>query len=157
MRRHPPAPGALALHHGALHSPGHDRILGTLTDGHVIADCVQFADAVQLLAPTRAWPRSKLLRPVRSVPRTSMSARVSCPYPGSLLTTALSCSRGGRGYASLCSEISDSLSWRRFYRIGPEQSVPDESTIRKITSRCGPQLIEDLNEQLPGKPIPLVW
>ena len=59
--------------------------------------------------------------------------------------------RSGLGYARLCAEIGDSLSWRRFCRIGLEQSVPDESTIRKITSRCGPTLIEQLNVELLGK------
>jgi transposase, IS5 family len=52
------------------------------------------------------------------------------------------------GYERLCVEVSDSLSWRRFCRIGLEASVPDESTIRKITRRCGPELVEALNTQL---------
>jgi transposase, IS5 family len=56
--------------------------------------------------------------------------------------------RSGLGYERLCVEVSDSLSWRRFCRIGLEASVPDESTIRKITRRCGPELIEALNAQL---------
>ena len=56
--------------------------------------------------------------------------------------------RSGLGYERLCVEVSDSLSWRRFCRIGLETSVPDESTIRKITRRCGPELIEALNAQL---------
>ncbi|MFN0090011.1 MAG: ISNCY family transposase [Acidimicrobiales bacterium] len=59
--------------------------------------------------------------------------------------------RTGLGYARLCVEIADSLSWRRFCRIGLERPVPDESTIRKITSRCGPELIEHLNRELLGK------
>jgi transposase, IS5 family len=59
--------------------------------------------------------------------------------------------RSGLGYSRLCVEIGDSLSWRRFCRIGLECSVPDESTIRKITSRCGPQLIEQLNVELLAK------
>src|SRR3954466_6445831 len=52
------------------------------------------------------------------------------------------------GYERLCVEVADSLSWRRFCRIGLEASVPDESTIRKITRRCGPELIDGLNVQL---------
>jgi IS5 family transposase len=52
------------------------------------------------------------------------------------------------GYERLCVEVSDSLSWRRFCRIGLEASVPDESTIRKITRRCGPELIDALNVEL---------
>ena len=52
------------------------------------------------------------------------------------------------GYARLCVQVTDSLSWRRFCRIGLEATVPDESTIRKITRRCGPELIEALNLEL---------
>jgi len=52
------------------------------------------------------------------------------------------------GYERLLVAVSDSLSWRRFCRIGLEVSVPDESTIRKITRRCGPELIEALNVEL---------
>jgi IS5 family transposase len=46
--------------------------------------------------------------------------------------------------------VADSLSWRRFCRIGLEVSVPDESTIRKLTRRCGPQLVDALNAVLLG-------
>jgi len=49
------------------------------------------------------------------------------------------------GYEKLCVEVTDSLSWRRFCRIGLEATVPHESTIRKITRRCGPELIDELN------------
>jgi transposase, IS5 family len=52
------------------------------------------------------------------------------------------------GYERLCAVVRDSITWRRFCRIGLEASVPDESTVRKITRRCGPELIEALNRQL---------
>src|SRR3954468_7677842 len=52
------------------------------------------------------------------------------------------------GYERLCALVADSITWRRFCRIGLEVSVPDESTIRKITRRCGPELIEALNCEL---------
>jgi IS5 family transposase len=52
------------------------------------------------------------------------------------------------GYERLCTMVSDSISLRRFCRIGLEANVPDESTIRKITTRCGPVLIEELNRVL---------
>jgi IS5 family transposase len=52
------------------------------------------------------------------------------------------------GYARLCAQVTDSITWRRFCRIGLEAAVPDESTIRKITRRCGPELIDALNAQL---------
>jgi transposase, IS5 family len=56
--------------------------------------------------------------------------------------------RYGLGYERVCALVSDSITWRRFCRIGLEASVPDESTIRKITRRCGPELIDGLNRQL---------
>ena len=52
------------------------------------------------------------------------------------------------GYEQLCVHVTDSLSWRRFCRIGLEAQVPHESTVRKITRRCGPGLIEALNDVL---------
>lgn len=56
--------------------------------------------------------------------------------------------RYGLGYGRLCADVADSISWRRFCRIGLEAAVPDESTIRKITRRCGPELIDALNREL---------
>jgi len=56
--------------------------------------------------------------------------------------------RYGLGYERLCAQVTDSITWRRFCRIGLEASVPDESTIRKLTRRCGPELIEALNIEL---------
>jgi transposase, IS5 family len=56
--------------------------------------------------------------------------------------------RFGLGYERLCRLVADSITWRRFCRIGLEASVPDESTIRKLTRRCGPELIDSLNREL---------
>jgi IS5 family transposase len=56
--------------------------------------------------------------------------------------------RFGLGYERLCRLVADSITWRRFCRIGLEATVPDESTIRKLTRRCGPELIEALNQEL---------
>jgi transposase, IS5 family len=56
--------------------------------------------------------------------------------------------RSGLGYERLCVEVGDSISWRRFCRIGLEMPVPHESTIRKITRRCGPELVDALNREL---------
>jgi transposase, IS5 family len=53
--------------------------------------------------------------------------------------------RFGLGYEQLCAGVADSLSWRRFCRIGLEARVPDESTIRKLTRRLGPDVVDDLN------------
>ena len=41
------------------------------------------------------------------------------------------------GYESLCREVSDSITWRRFCRIGLDGSVPHPTTLMKLTTRCG--------------------
>ena len=52
------------------------------------------------------------------------------------------------GFETLCAEVTDSLSWRRFCRIGPCDKVPDASTLMKITKRCGEGVVAQLNEAL---------
>jgi IS5 family transposase len=56
--------------------------------------------------------------------------------------------RYGLGYETLCKEVSDSFTWRRFCRIGIEGRVPDPSTLMKLTVRLGPELLEELNAEL---------
>jgi transposase, IS5 family len=51
----------------------------------------------------------------------------------------------------LCREVSDSLSWRRFCRIGLGEAVPHPTTLMKITKRCGPDTIDALNATLLAK------
>src|SRR5215210_6754646 len=41
------------------------------------------------------------------------------------------------GYRTLVAEVSDSIHLRRFCRISLSESVPDESTVRKLTRRIG--------------------
>jgi IS5 family transposase len=55
------------------------------------------------------------------------------------------------GYESLCREVSDSLSWRRFCRIPLDQPVPHPTTLSKLVRRCGPEVIEQLNAALLAK------
>ena len=52
------------------------------------------------------------------------------------------------GFETLCAEVADSLSWRRFCRIGPYDKVPGPSTLMKITKRCGEDAFGQLNEAL---------
>jgi IS5 family transposase len=52
------------------------------------------------------------------------------------------------GYESLCAEVSDSISWRRFCRIDIDGRVPHPTTLMKLTTRCGEQTIGALNEEL---------
>ena len=55
------------------------------------------------------------------------------------------------GYESLCTEVGDSISWRRFCRIGIQGKVPHPTTLMKITTRCGSEVIEQLNQALLAK------
>lgn len=52
------------------------------------------------------------------------------------------------GFAMLCREVTDSVSWSRFCRVPLGGSVPHDSTLKKIAKRCGPGAIEGLNEAL---------
>jgi transposase, IS5 family len=55
------------------------------------------------------------------------------------------------GYESLCAEVSDSISWRRFCRIGLDGRVPDPTTLMKLTTRSGEAAVAGLNEALWAK------
>ena len=55
------------------------------------------------------------------------------------------------GFESLCREVSDSITWRQFCRIGLDQPVPHPTTLMKLTTRCGSVAVEGLNEALLGK------
>ncbi|MHB1998851.1 MAG: transposase [Solirubrobacteraceae bacterium] len=52
------------------------------------------------------------------------------------------------GYRSLVAEVSDSIHLRRFCRIALVERVPDESTIRKLTRRLGPETVSELTRTL---------
>ena len=55
------------------------------------------------------------------------------------------------GYESLCAEVSDSISWRRFCRIPLDGTVPHPTTLMKLTARCGDGPVAGLNEALLAK------
>jgi IS5 family transposase len=55
------------------------------------------------------------------------------------------------GYESLCAEVTDSIGWRLFCRIGIDGRVPHPTTLMQITTRCGSEVIEQLNEALLAK------
>ena len=56
--------------------------------------------------------------------------------------------RYGLGYETLCKEVSDSFTWRRFCRIALGGRVPDPTTLMKLTKRLGPGLLDELNSEL---------
>jgi transposase, IS5 family len=55
------------------------------------------------------------------------------------------------GYESLCREVTDSITWRRFCRIPLDGSVPHPTTLMKLTTRCGEDAVAGLNEALLAK------
>jgi IS5 family transposase len=52
------------------------------------------------------------------------------------------------GYRTLVAEVSDSIHQRRFCRIALTERVPDESTVRKLTRRIGPDTVSELTRSL---------
>ena len=56
--------------------------------------------------------------------------------------------RTGWGYETLVREVSDSLHLRRFCLIGIDRQVPDESTIRKLARRLGPEVVAEITRMV---------
>ena len=52
--------------------------------------------------------------------------------------------RSGWGYETLLKEVSDSLHLRRFCLLAIDARVPDESTVRKLTRRLGPETVAQI-------------
>jgi len=52
------------------------------------------------------------------------------------------------GFESLCAEVSDSFTWRRFCRFPLDGKVPHPTTLMKLTTRCGSAAVDGLNEAL---------
>jgi IS5 family transposase len=55
------------------------------------------------------------------------------------------------GYDSLCREVTDSITWRRFCRIPLDGRVPHSTTLMKLTTRCGTAVVDGCNEALLAK------
>jgi IS5 family transposase len=49
------------------------------------------------------------------------------------------------GYETLVEEVSDSIRWRRFCGIGYAQSVPDSTTLIKLTHKYGDETLNELH------------
>jgi IS5 family transposase len=86
-----------------------------------------------LLAPVEAaWEQAALGRGRPTIPIDSFVR---------LMVVKQRC---GWGYETLVREVSDSLHLRRFCLIALTERVPDESTIRKLCRRLGPDVIEEI-------------
>jgi transposase, IS5 family len=96
-----------------------------------------YLDDERFIAPWRALFDRRLGRP--SVPVDTLLRLLYLKH------------RYGLGYESLCREVADSLSWRRFCRIGLDRPVPHPTTLVKLVRRAGPEVTEQLNAALLAK------
>jgi IS5 family transposase len=96
-----------------------------------------YLDDERFLDPWRAHLSARLGRP-------------SVPIP-TLLRLLYLKHRYGLGYESLCREVGDSISWRRFCRIPLDRPVPHPTTLSKLVRRAGPGVIAQLNAALLAK------
>ncbi len=56
--------------------------------------------------------------------------------------------RSGWGYERLVRQVADSFQLRRFCRLAITEALPDESTVRKLTRRLGPELVAELTREV---------
>src|SRR6266545_167574 len=96
-----------------------------------------YLDDERFIAPWRAHFHARLGRP-------------SIPIP-TLLRLLYLKHRYQLGYESLCKEVGDSISWRRFCRIPLDRPVPHPTTLSKLAHRCGPGVTAQLNAALLAK------
>jgi IS5 family transposase len=96
-----------------------------------------YLDDERFIAPWRALFAPRLGRP--SIPIETLLRLLYLKH------------RYGLGYETLCREVSDSIGWRRFCRIGLDRPVPHPTTLVKLVSRAGPATIEQLNAALVTK------
>jgi IS5 family transposase len=96
-----------------------------------------YLDDERFIAPWRALFDRRLGRP-------------SVPVP-TLLRLLYLKHRYQLGYQTLCREVADSISWRRFARIPLDQPVPHPTTLSKLVGRAGPQVLDELNAALLAK------
>jgi transposase, IS5 family len=96
-----------------------------------------YLDDERCIAPWRALFSKRLGRP--SVPIDTLLRFLYLKH------------RYGLGYESLCREVADSISWRRFCRIPLDRPVPHPTTLIKLVRRAGPEVIEQLNAALVAK------
>ena len=96
-----------------------------------------YLDDERFIAPWRALFDQRLGRP--SIPIETLLRLLYLKH------------RYGFGYETLCREVADSISWRRFCRIGLDRPVPHPTTLVKLVRRAGPEVVEELNAALVAK------
>ncbi|MGZ5341326.1 MAG: transposase, partial [Solirubrobacterales bacterium] len=99
-----------------------------------------------LAALDRLLDSRALLAPIEAAWQASARdfGRPSVPMDRFVRLMVVKARSRGWGYETLMREVSDSLHLRRFCRIALTERVPDESTIRKLVRRLGPEVIEQI-------------
>jgi transposase, IS5 family len=94
------------------------------------------SDHVLLWPIAQAWEESARERGRPSIPMVTFVRLMVVKH------------RTGWGYEKLVREVSDSLHLRRFCLIGIDQRVPDESTVRKLARRLGPEVVREITRMV---------
>jgi IS5 family transposase len=84
----------------------------------------------------RHWGRAKLNVGRPSIPMVTYVRLMALKH------------RHAWGYERLVRQVADSFHLRRFCRISIMDEIPDESTVRKLTRRLGPELVDDLTREV---------
>jgi transposase, IS5 family len=129
-----------------------------LTGGQVesLFDELLPAEVRELLAELAALDRlvadPRLLAPIEQAwtQTARRQGRPTIPM-GSFARLMVIKQRTGWGYQTLVREVSDSLHLRRFCLIPLPGRVPDESTVRKLARRLGPETVNQLTRVVIGK------
>jgi IS5 family transposase len=94
----------------------------------------------------------RLLVPIERVWEQTARAHGRPTIPmGSFVRLMVIKQRTGWGYETLVREVSDSLHLRRFCLLALTERVPDESTVRKLVRRLGPEVVAELTRVVIGK------
>jgi IS5 family transposase len=94
----------------------------------------------------------RLLAPIeRTWERTARGHRRPTIPMGSFVRLMVVKQRTGWGYETLVREVSDSLHLRRFCLLPLTARVPEESTVRKLVRRLGPEVVAELTRVVIGK------
>jgi IS5 family transposase len=94
------------------------------------------ADSLLLLPIAQGWEDSARERGRPSIPMATFVRLMVVKQ------------RTGWGYETLVREVSDSLHLRRFCLIGIDQRVPEESTVRKLARRLGPEVVAEITRMV---------
>jgi transposase, IS5 family len=105
-----------------------------------------------LAALDRLLTDPRMLAPIEQAWEQTARAHGRPTIPmGSFVRLMVVKQRTGWGYETLVREVSDSLHLRRFCLLALTKRVPDESTVRKLVRRLGPEVVNELTRAVIGK------